>query len=735
MDHACFGDDRIWPRRAAQSLVWFALIVAAVALVGKLYGRPLLASYRAGYIMMAPITAICFIVLTAALLIALRPAAGPIRYFGAALVSVLVAVCGFAVWLAAYNANPKDPGAIWVATTPELPGNPFSLMSPVTGAMFLLAGLGVAALLVVHSREPASRPWLLAVAALGALVTAASALFVLSYAVDAPLFYDSTTLPVALPTAISFVLLGGSLVATALVCAPSHRQWSWRLADISVASQLRMGLGGIVLAVIAFGYAVYLQKNVLWAQTTALYDHPLAVIRAAGELRAHAWRISGSMRDLHVASDRRDVASLAQNLDGIDRSIQDAMVILSNAYLGPRADITALQAELKQWRAVSVALLQAKMGSSDDPYARNRLATEGAATAERVLDRIAVIVDFATHKAALLHAEAERRGRALETTVLGVFVTVLLASIGVGWLLNRQISRPVQELTSVAAQFGQGQLDARSNSVSANELGELASTFNVMADTIQAGVQSTALLTEQLRRSETSLAAQNKELEAFSYSVSHDLRAPLRSIDGFSRILLEDYDAKLDADGRDSLNRIRAASQRMAQLIDDLLRLSRLSRGELHYESVDLSAMVREIGAELSSQNPERRVTLAVADGVVANGDRQLLRVALTNLLGNAWKFTGKRVDARVEFGTHDQDGRRSYFVRDNGVGFDPAYADKLFGAFQRLHSSTEYPGTGIGLATVQRVVRRHGGRVWADGVVDQGATISFELDTLTTLT
>jgi PAS domain S-box-containing protein len=234
--------------------------------------------------------------------------------------------------------------------------------------------------------------------------------------------------------------------------------------------------------------------------------------------------------------------------------------------------------------------------------------------------------------------------------------------------------------------------------------------------------------TEELKRNRDELAAANKELESFAYSVSHDLRAPLRSIDGFSRILLEDYATKLDEDGRDSLNRIRAATQRMAQLIDDLLNLSRVTRAEMQRERVDLSALAREVAAALRQQEPHRTVEFLAAGGVVVEGDPHLLRVALENLLGNAWKFTGRREGARIEFGTVEQDGQISYFVRDNGAGFDAAYVGKLFGAFQRLHSSTEFPGTGIGLATVQRIVHRHGGRVWADGAVDKGATFYFNL-------
>lgn len=224
------------------------------------------------------------------------------------------------------------------------------------------------------------------------------------------------------------------------------------------------------------------------------------------------------------------------------------------------------------------------------------------------------------------------------------------------------------------------------------------------------------------------LEATNKEMEAFSYSVSHDLRAPLRSIDGFSQALLEDYADKLDALGQNYLQRVRAATQRMAQLIDDLLNLSRLTRSEMRYEKVDLSALVEAIATELHKTQPERQVEFVIAPGLVANGDAHLLRIVLENLLGNAWKFTGKHQKARIEFGLLLQDNTDVYFVRDDGTGFDMAYVEKLFGAFQRLHAMTEFEGTGIGLATVQRIIHRHGGRVWAESAVEQGATFYFTL-------
>lgn len=233
---------------------------------------------------------------------------------------------------------------------------------------------------------------------------------------------------------------------------------------------------------------------------------------------------------------------------------------------------------------------------------------------------------------------------------------------------------------------------------------------------------------EALRTTTAELQATNEELQAFSYSVSHDLHAPLRAIEGFSRALLEDYADKFDERGKDYLKRVGAATERMAQLINDLLALSGVTSSELKYEPVNLSAIAHEIVADLRRSQPDRQVTFIIADGLIASGDPRLLRVAIENLLGNAWKFTTKHRAARIEFGVSRNGGEPVYFVRDDGAGFDMAYADKLFGAFQRLHSMAEFRGTGIGLATVQRVVHRHGGRIWAEGAVERGATFYFTL-------
>jgi signal transduction histidine kinase len=236
-------------------------------------------------------------------------------------------------------------------------------------------------------------------------------------------------------------------------------------------------------------------------------------------------------------------------------------------------------------------------------------------------------------------------------------------------------------------------------------------------------------LNAELRQTVSQLRASNAELESFAYSVSHDLRAPLRAMDGFAQALQEEHGDRLDGTGREYLEKVRAASARMSTLIDDLLGLSRVTRADMRRESVDLSALAAQTLNGLSGSEPGRKVRTGILAGQVVDGDPDLLRLMMENLLSNAWKYTSRTDQAFIEFGAETVDGKRVFFVRDNGVGFDMKYAGKLFGPFQRLHSTADFPGTGIGLATVQRVVHRHGGKVWAESAPGKGATFKFTIE------
>jgi len=330
--------------------------------------------------------------------------------------------------------------------------------------------------------------------------------------------------------------------------------------------------------------------------------------------------------------------------------------------------------------------------------------------------------------------ELHDRQRRYAGIVVVILAGSLLLAVAISRLIEKTIARPILHLAETArAVSAQKDYSVRAVAEGRDEIGRLVVTFNEMLDQI---ARQNSDLEEARRELEArvetrtrDLAAANQELEAFSYSVSHDLRAPLRAIDGFSKALQSDYGPQLDERARHYLERVRAGTQRMSGLIDDLLGLARLSRRELVRQKVNVSEVARRVAAELSRQHPSRAVRVEIHDGLSAQADSQLLTIVLENLMGNAWKFTGKRDDALIEVGSK-ADGRVApFYVRDNGAGFDMTYADKLFGAFQRLHGDEDFEGTGIGLATVQRIVARHGGQIWAEGEVGKGATFYFTLE------
>jgi signal transduction histidine kinase len=332
-------------------------------------------------------------------------------------------------------------------------------------------------------------------------------------------------------------------------------------------------------------------------------------------------------------------------------------------------------------------------------------------------------------------AEALAPANRLGWNILIISGLALLAAAGLAFWLARSITAPIHQLAKGAAEIGSGNLDYRIELKSKDELGQLAGEFNHMSGSI-------AAMQTQLGQRAELLEAANKELEAFSYSISHDLRAPLRAMDGFSRILLEDFGSELPAEARRYLGLVRDNAQQMGHLIEDLLAFSRLSRLPLKKQTVLPAGIVQQALAELQLNQDQHRVDVKVGDLPACEADPALLKQVWVNLLANAFKFTRKTEQACVEIGwlsptpregRDDMDGEKPgvgcYFVKDNGVGFDMQYVHKLFGVFQRLHRAEEYEGTGVGLAIVQRIVHRHGGRVWAEAQVDKGATFYFTLE------
>jgi signal transduction histidine kinase len=332
-------------------------------------------------------------------------------------------------------------------------------------------------------------------------------------------------------------------------------------------------------------------------------------------------------------------------------------------------------------------------------------------------------------------AEAFAPVAQLKIIIITVGIFMVLAGVLAAVAISRSVTRPVQALQQGAEAIAAGDLRQRVGTKAKDEIGRLSRAFDSMTEALARDMahrekteEEIRKLNEDLKHHVRQLEESNKELEAFSYSVSHDLRSPLRSIVGFSQALLEDHAAKLDTEGRDFLGRIVSATTRMSRLIDDLLKMSRVSRHAMTREQVDLSALARNIAGRLRDSQPERDAEFIVADGLTVYGDERLLGVMLENLLANAWKFSENTPRTVLEFGVISVDGAPAYFVRDNGAGFDMAYVDKLFNPFQRLHRDSEFSGTGIGLATVKRIINRHGGRVWIEGKVGTGTTVYFTL-------
>ena len=322
---------------------------------------------------------------------------------------------------------------------------------------------------------------------------------------------------------------------------------------------------------------------------------------------------------------------------------------------------------------------------------------------------------------------------------MGILALIFAGSLFLARFISarfgKAVAQPIVSLSETAQLVSEGRnYHVRvSDPGVGGEVGVLIHAFNEMLEQIQLRddeLQAARFSLEKRVEERTrQLVAANRELEAFSYSVSHDLRNPLEVISGFAYILETEYGNKLDAQGKAHLHEVMDATKRMSQLISDLLTLAQASTTIMHRERVDLSAMAAAIAAELRRREPERKVELVIADNVFAEGDSSLLRVVMDNLLNNAWKYTSARKDGRVEFGCKEESGCNVFYVRDNGAGFDPGQADRLFKPFQRLHSKSEFPGTGVGLATVQRIVHRHGGQIWAEASPGKGATFYFMLE------
>jgi signal transduction histidine kinase len=464
-------------------------------------------------------------------------------------------------------------------------------------------------------------------------------------------------------------------------------------------------------------------------QVTGIETRYLPLIELDRDLKRTATATAKALEDAANAAEEAKLAEadrLAREL--VARIDSGAQQLIGNGS-DPRALRGAFETYYAAARGVSAAL------AAGTPATRLTADLELMSAAQR---NFLALLDTAATPDRNQLAAAFSTARDSQREALAIDIAVAVIALAVMALLSwRLIRRTVSSLHAVSdgvERLARGDFATAIDVPTGDEIGELAREANRTAERLRAYREEADREADRARRAlvETQNQARaaevaNKELEAFSYSVSHDLRSPLRGIDGFSQALLED-EQTLSEQGQDYLRRIRSGAQRMGELIDDLLRLSRVSRGGFKKEQVDLSAIVRLIVDGLKRAEPHRTVEVVVQDKVTAFADARLVQITLENLLGNAWKFTQKKAAPQIEFGVRDSAEGRVYFVRDNGAGFDTKYADRLFGAFQRLHADKDFPGTGIGLATVQRIVSRHGGRIWADSIVGDGATFQFTL-------
>ncbi len=459
----------------------------------------------------------------------------------------------------------------------------------------------------------------------------------------------------------------------------------------------------VITSTLAFGILIaagFILSNRLEKQLDKIQAHYIPIIELGPRLEADFEHIHRSFQDSVASQDwealeKTEVLknNFLSDLNAAGNVVEPSQALeLANSiedYFTSAYDVS--KRLLLQETGVSLVTAMVEMQAKQ---ARTSALLKKSAT----LDRTKLMEAFAT-----ISKTQAASARILIGVSLSCLVLVTFLILG----LSRSVLTSVTGLSKGLRRFGQGEFDQSILIARHDELGDVAEEANQMADRIR------GLL---------------KDLESFSYSVAHDLRAPLRSIQGFSAILMEDHGSTLSEDAKSSLDRVIKAAKKMGQLIDSLLNLSRMSRKEMTKRQVDLSTIAQEIVNDLRNADPQRQVSVTIQPGVMVKGDPELLQVVLTNLVGNAWKYSAKKPDASIQFGEKLSDGHRVYFVRDNGAGFDMQHAEKLFGTFQRLHTNDEFEGIGIGLATAHGIIHRHGGAIWAEAKPQEGATFYFTL-------
>ncbi|MHB9134575.1 MAG: sensor histidine kinase [Armatimonadota bacterium] len=680
-------------RRIAQLCGLAAMLIGIFGLLGWIFVLPVLNSIIPGYKPIAISASIVFFLLGFVEFFAARrllQRAMAIVLLGMALVLTLFGLLETITLVTQRDVSLED---LILRRSPQLFANPNTQIAPVAGILVLLIGLAQSLYLYQRITGRFTPAGANTVGLLGSIAVGGSAVFLLGYIFGTPLFYGSNYLPISALATIAALLLSIGLIAlTGYDALPL----CWFAGTSTRAKLLRAFLPPTALLLLLLSTAQFfltrfapINPAITIAMLIMLFE------LAIGVVTLQVARVMGNLIDKAERERREAEAEREQLLQQVLEERNRLRTVLDTLPVGvlindARNRIVDTNSNVEPIFSGSVPLTQ-----SIQEYRRGK--AWWVATGEPVGEDEWPSV------------QALRQGKA----VPGQEIEILRADG-----THAIIFDAAAPLRDAAGQIA-GAV------VVVQDITELKRT--------EADLRNlTETLEQRVRERTAALEASNKELEAFSYSVSHDLRAPLRAIDGFSRILYEDYTNQIDEQGRDYLTRVRNAAQRMGRLIDDMLNLSRIGRAEMHQETVELSALAIATLDELRQREPERRVETDIMPGMLVTGDAALLRIALDNLLSNAWKFTSTREVAQITVGMNSMDGERVYYVRDNGVGFEMDYVDKLFTPFQRLHTVEEFPGTGIGLAIVQRIIARHGGRVWAEGALGKGATFNFTLGTVT---